>query len=185
MPQLSAPDVRFHRSYLAAMDEFRAAPDGTGRTLARDLTTYGDTWQDPAVFARYVAELNAATARAAAPPGWDVPATSLWWTEGDTFLGRLVLRHRLTDELLRFGGHIGYGVRPGARRRGHATAMLHACLPYARELGIDPVLVTCDASNLPSRKVIEAGGGVLEDEQQGKLRFWIPTGRRPVPDRRR
>jgi predicted acetyltransferase len=36
-------------------------------------------------------------------------------------------------------------------------------------------LVTCDVTNTGSRKVIEANGGVLEDERDGKLRFWVPT----------
>jgi predicted acetyltransferase len=74
------------------------------------------------------------------------------------------------------GGHIGYLVRPSARRQGHATAMLAAVLPHARAPGIDSALVTCDVDNVASRKVIMANGGVLEDELDGKLRFWVPTG---------
>lgn len=74
------------------------------------------------------------------------------------------------------GGHIGYDVRRSRRRAGHATAMLAATLPVAHRLGIDPALVTCDADNVGSRRVIEANGGVLEDERNGKLRFWLPTG---------
>jgi predicted acetyltransferase len=73
------------------------------------------------------------------------------------------------------GGHIGYDVRPSARRRGHATAMLRAALPVARGLGIESALVTCDEDNVASRKVIEANGGVFEDQRGDKLRFWIPT----------
>jgi predicted acetyltransferase len=73
------------------------------------------------------------------------------------------------------GGHIGYDVRPSARQRGHATAMLAAALPVARGLGIDRVLVTCDDDNIASRKVIEASGGVLEDQRGDKLRYWVPT----------
>lgn len=42
-------------------------------------------------------------------------------------------------------------------------------------MGIDPVLVTCDTGNAGSRRVIEAGGGVLEDERRGKLRYWVPA----------
>ena len=42
-------------------------------------------------------------------------------------------------------------------------------------MGIDPALVTCDAGNLASRKVIQANGGVVDDERHGKLRFWVPT----------
>jgi predicted acetyltransferase len=81
----------------------------------------------------------------------------------------------LTPALLEGGGHIGYDVRPSARRRGHATAMLCAALPLARGLGIESALVTCDVTNVASRKVIEAAGGILEDQRGGKLRFWLPT----------
>jgi predicted acetyltransferase len=48
-------------------------------------------------------------------------------------------------------------------------------LPIAHRLGIDPVLVTCDASNLASRKVIEGAGGEFEDQRGEKLRYWIST----------
>ncbi|TSB21636.1 GNAT family N-acetyltransferase [Streptomyces benahoarensis] len=80
------------------------------------------------------------------------------------------------DFLLAHGGHIGYDVRPTARRRGHATAMLRAALPRARVLGLDRVLITCDATNTASRKVIEACGGLFEDRRGVKLRFWVTTG---------
>lgn len=55
--------------------------------------------------------------------------------------------------------------------------MLRDVLPYAHALGLDPVLVTCDVTNIASRKVIEAAGGEFEDERDGKLRYWIRTGR--------
>ena len=85
------------------------------------------------------------------------------------------MRHRLTPLLLEVGGHIGYDVRPSARRQGHATAMLRAALPVANGLGIDPALITCDATNTGSRLVIERNGGELEDERFGKLRYWVAT----------
>ena len=107
--------------------------------------------------------------------GW-VPATTLWWVQDNAYLARIAVRHRLTDYLLEYAGHIGYDVRPSARRQGHATAMLQHMLPIARELGIEQALVTCDAANIGSRKVIEANGGRFEDERGGKLRFWVDTG---------
>ena len=58
--------------------------------------------------------------------------TVLWWVERREYLGRISIRHRLNDALLREGGNIGFEVRPGARRRGHATAMLAAALPRRR-----------------------------------------------------
>jgi hypothetical protein len=43
------------------------------------------------------------------------------------------------------------------------------------------VLVTCDTDNVGSRKIIEANGGVFEDERNRKLRFWIPTRLSSLP----
>jgi predicted acetyltransferase len=53
--------------------------------------------------------------------------------------------------------------------------MLRAALPVCRTLGIESALITCDTDNIGSRKVIEANGGVLEDERGAKLRYWVPT----------
>ncbi|WNI15485.1 GNAT family N-acetyltransferase [Actinacidiphila sp. ITFR-21] len=178
MPQLIAPDVLVHHSFLAAMAEFTADGRGTAADnsiVGRDLRIWSRRWHDPAVFAEYVAEQRAeASAKGHRPAGF-VRCTNLWWTEGEEFLGRIAVRHTLTTFLREFGGHIGYDMRPSARRRGHATAMLRAALPYAAALGIDPALLTCDTGNTASRKVIQACGGVFEDEHGGKLRFWVPT----------
>ncbi len=52
----------------------------------------------------------------------------------------------------------------------------------ARRLGLGRVMITCDASNMASRRVIEANGGDLfetfVDERFGsseKLRYFAPT----------
>ena len=119
--------------------------------------------------------LTAGRERLPRPEG-QVPTTNLWWLDGDTYLGRVQVRHRLTPSLLEVGGHIGYHVAPAHRRRGHARAMLAAALPVAAELGIDCALLTCDAGNDASRKVIEANGGLFHDQRGQKLRFWFPTG---------
>lgn len=104
-----------------------------------------------------------------------MPSTTPWWVEGEEFVGRLGLRHRLTPALRLAGGHIGYDVRPSWRGRGLASRMLHDALPIAAALGIDPVLLTCDPANIHSRRVIEKNGGVLFEEEPTTLRFWIPT----------
>jgi predicted acetyltransferase len=81
----------------------------------------------------------------------------------------------LNDALKDVGGHIGYDVRPSARRQGHATAMLAAALPIAAGLGIDPALITCDVDNRASRRVIERAGGALVSQSPRTLRFHVPT----------
>ena len=97
------------------------------------------------------------------------------WVDGENYLGRIAVRHHLNDFLADVGGHIGYDVRPSRRREGHATAMLRAVLPHAHALGIDSALVTCNTDNVGSIRVIEAAGGVFEDQRGTKLRYWVPT----------
>ncbi|MER5756727.1 GNAT family N-acetyltransferase [Streptomyces sp. NPDC002088] len=177
MPELIRPDFRLHASYVDAMRELQAegrgGPDDDS-TLGRAIREYGPRWQDPQVFAEYVDGILADAEVAGNPEGY-VPRSTFWYVDGNTYLGRVAIRHFLTPALLERNGHIGYYVRPTARRRGHATAMLRAALPLARKLGIESALITCDLDNTASRKVIEACGGVYEGARSGKLRFWVPT----------
>ena len=111
------------------------------------------------------------------PQPW-VPATMFLADVDGIIVGRVHVRHELNDQLLAVGGHIGYGVRPGFRRRGYATEMLRRALEFCRdELGLERVLVTCDDDNVGSAKVIETAGGILEnivtDRGIQKRRYWI------------
>ncbi|MDU0313275.1 GNAT family N-acetyltransferase [Phycicoccus sp. M110.8] len=179
MPELVEPDTRFHASFLRAMAGFTAEGRGSvddDSMIGRDLRTWAASWDEPGAFAAYVDELRAQALADTPRPAYMVPSTTLWWVEGEEWLGRIQLRQRLNERLLAGGGHIGYDVAPEHRRRGHATAMLRAMLAIARTRhGIVSALVTCDPDNVASRRVIEACGGVLEDERDGKLRFWVPT----------
>ena len=64
---------------------------------------------------------------------------------------------------------------PPAGARGTRRRCSRGALPWARDLGIDPALVTCDEDNIGSVRVIEAAGGVLEDVRGIKRRYWVPT----------
>jgi predicted acetyltransferase len=176
MPALVPPTTLVHRSFVEALEESAGDPM---YLLGARFTNWQADLVEPDRFATYVAEMQADALEQSPRPEGYVPATVLWYVEGDEFLGRLSIRHRLTPQLLELGGHIGYGVRPSARRRGHATDMLRAALPVARGLGIDPALITCDFDNVGSRKVIEAvmaeTGGRFEDRRSVKLRYWITT----------
>jgi len=178
MASLIRPTTRVHASFLAAMSESMAegrGVPGDATTMGQEISPYAGRWAEPVVFGDYVGWLCAQALEESPRPAGFVPSTTLWWVSADEYLGRIVIRHRLTPRLRDYGGHIGYDVRPSARRRGHATAMLAAALPVAHALGIDPALVTCDEDNIASRKVIEANGGTLEDQRGVKLRFWLST----------
>ncbi|PNI09167.1 GNAT family N-acetyltransferase [Arthrobacter sp. AFG7.2] len=169
MADLIIPDVRFHFSWLESAAEFDGArQDGAG---AEDWPL--DALEEPQEFCRFVEWLvRDALPESPRKPGY-VPCTYLWIVEGDTFLGSLAIRHELTEFLLNEGGHIGYSVRPSARRCGNAAKALADALPIARELGIPRVLLTCDEDNAGSRATIERNGGLYEDTRNGKRRYWI------------
>ena len=182
-PHLALPAIDQQASFLTALAEYHA--EGSHAELPAELLA------DPAEFGRYVAALRSGVAcpgepafylaalRGEPPPDpWPdgyVPQNAYWWVAGDEYLGRLAIRHRLTPHLLVEGGNIGYEVRPSARRRGHATAMLAASLPLAAALGIDQALLECDEDNPASRRVIEKIGGRLERRGAGSLYFLVPT----------
>jgi predicted acetyltransferase len=178
VPDLVPPTEQVRESFVAAMAEFHAEGRGPhdGTMVGREIGDWTGRWQTPEGFATFVKALRAQVREDTPRPEHWVPSTTLWWVEGVEYIGRVAIRHRLTPALREVGGHIGYDVRPTRRREGHATAMLRAALPVAHGLGIDPALVTCDATNLASRKVIEHNGGVLGDQRGVSLRFWVPTG---------
>lgn len=186
MPQLVDPQQRYQPSFLTAWREFEDAgehgSDGGGAGSLMGAWRYSgkgfdyDEVRTAAGFEALVTELLAQRDPDHPRARWLVPATMLWWVEGSEWLGRVSIRHELNATLRDVGGHIGYSVRPGARRRGHATAILAASLPVARGLGIDPALVTCDPDNVASRRTIQACGGQFVEQKSGKLHFLVPTG---------
>ena len=186
MPALVRPTVEVRGSFLAAMAEHVAAGDVPGyvnpETPFAELREHRDRWHTPEGFAGFVAwALSLADAGTPMPPGL-VPSLELWWVDGVEYLGRVSIRTPLTDALREDGGNIGYDVRPTARGRGHATAMLAAALPVAHGLGIDPALVTVAEGNAASLAVVRRNGGEVFERSGSTLKFWVPTGPTgPVP----
>jgi predicted acetyltransferase len=128
----------------------------------------------------YVAGLER-QARGVEVPAGRVPATFLVAEADGEIVGRSSIRHELNDFLRREGGHIGYGVLAGHRRRGHATEILRQSLVIARQVGVRDVLVICDEANLGSRAVIERCGGRLDAVVTGEAgtplrHYWFGGG---------
>ena len=74
-------------------------------------------------------------------------------------LGAINIRHELNEFLFKFGGHIGYGIRPTERKKGYGTMMLKFGLKFSKELNLNKVLVSCFKNNIGSKKIIEKNGG--------------------------
>lgn len=116
----------------------------------------------------------------------EVPVPSrfvLGCDQGD-IVGRVRIRYALTPSLARFGGHIGFVVLPGFRRRGYATKLLNYALADCAHAGLPRVLLTCADDNPASARTIERCGGVLHDtdviEETGlpERHYWIATSGR-------
>jgi len=113
-----------------------------------------------------------------------VANSSYWLVEGLQIVGVSNLRHSLTPSLEVVGGHIGFGVRPSARRKGVGTELLRQTIEAAVSLGLSRLLLTCDQENVGSAGVILANQGVLENEvadaETGRItrRYWIDVGGR-------
>ncbi|PKM48440.1 MAG: hypothetical protein CVV01_03490, partial [Firmicutes bacterium HGW-Firmicutes-6] len=114
-------------------------------------------------------------------PDWVVAETFLAIREADNqIVGIIDFRHSLNEFLGDYGGHIGYAVRPGERKKGYATAMLRQSLSYAKEMGLEAVMLGCYSDNGASRNIIEKCGGILTCEKlyldgNPMVIYWIKT----------
>ena len=77
-------------------------------------------------------------------------------------IGTINIRWNLTEAMKKFGGNIGYGIRPTERRKGYNKINLYLGLIESKKLGLDKVMLDCDVNNLGSDKTLKALGGVLE-----------------------
>jgi len=170
----AGPTLRLRPLRLDDETAFRAAC----QVMAAEGFTFGLALQPGMAWDAYLKILEDQRAGTGLPPGW-VPATFLVADVAGEIVGRSSIRHALNDVLAREGGHVGYGVLPGHRRRGYATAILRQSLVVARASGVDRVLVTCDDDNVGSIAVIEACGGRLDSTVQAAAggspvrRYWI------------
>ena len=79
-------------------------------------------------------------------------------------VGMINIRTALNEHLKKFGGHIGYGIRPTERGKGYNKINLYLGLQVCDEYGIDKVFMDADLENPASWKTMEALGGVRTKE---------------------
>ncbi|MGO4452651.1 GNAT family N-acetyltransferase [Arthrobacter sp. RAF14] len=174
MLTLIRPHADAYDAWKDCLEDFGDGPlDGSGfnqEAAAPDLSREG--------FDRYLEQRLTEGDTSVEPAPGRVHCSYFWIAdpEEDRILGFLAIRHDLNDFLFNYGGHIGYSVRPSARRQGAATTALAHALRLAPGLGIDDVLVTCVEDNAASRAVIEGNDGQYEDSRDGFRRYWFPVG---------
>lgn len=172
MPELILPTTHLHAAFLECRDDWGPGLHENGFGLAAD-----DDVDSSDGFATWVHRMVRLSHPAGDPCPDERHASPRWIVEDGRVLGGIALRHWFNDDI----GHIGYGVRPSARRRGLASWALGQMLGEARALGLDRVLIPCLADNVASARTIERNGGVLEgirDYQHGPVRrYWIALDR--------
>lgn len=110
------------------------------------------------IFSNYASYLNKRIAYARGeqlPKGW-TPITTYFCIENGIILGSLRVRLGSNDYINNVIGHVGYETRPSARGKGIAQFMLSH---IQKTVLTDDVIITCEPTNLASRKVIENCGG--------------------------
>jgi predicted acetyltransferase len=171
VPELIAPTARLHATWLEARADWGSGlhEDGFGLGPSHEVDS-------PAGFAAWAARLADQSDPAKTIDVGKHRCTYRWIVESDRVLGGIALRHG-SDDYVRWAGHIGYGIRPSARRRGLATWALGRMLDEARILGLDRLLAVCALDNVASVKTIERCGGVFEGIRHTKFgparRYWI------------
>lgn len=80
--------------------------------------------------------------------------------ENNVLIGVFSLKFELTDYLFKFGGHIGYAVRPSCRNKGYGNTILNEGLTIAKSYGFKEVLLVVDDDNIASEKIIIKNNGI-------------------------
>lgn len=161
MAELVLPSIRFQKSFLQAAEEYRKEFQKAGNERIKRYADLNlEKLKNNNKFGKFVDKLKAQAKGEGLPAGY-VPSSAFWLVDGEEFIGQADIRHRLTPLLRKVGGHIGYDIRPSKRKQGYGKLILKLALEKAKELRIKDVLVTCDATNIGSKKVIEANGGRL------------------------
>lgn len=95
-----------------------------------------------------------------------VPAETFFLvrTLDDKIVGMINIRLALNEKLKKFGGHIGYSIRPTERNKGYNKINLYLGLLFCQKHEIREVFMDCDKDNVASAKTIIALGGKLVRE---------------------
>ena len=168
MPRLELPSVKYLEDYKNAVKEDKLYSPEAEKIFSEDDNPL-------AKFERYRLGINLPSNR--------LPSTTLWLVDNNRFIGQLNIRHMLNDALLSFGGTIGYGVSYQNRGHGYGKLMLKLGLEYCKNvLDLRKVMITCDADNYASERVMLANGAkfaeLIEDPEKTEghkqiKKYWI------------
>jgi predicted acetyltransferase len=169
--QLLKPENKFKKTYLSAIEEYHS------EGFLNDKISVSDLKSD---FEGYIKKIEDWSLGYNLPIGFS-PQSEFWLIDNNEYIGTLKIRHLLNNETLStIGGHIGYFIRPSKRKLGYGHLILKLGLLEVSKINLEKVLITCDFSNIGSKKIIESNGGIFEGiipnpQGEDKCRYWINT----------
>ena len=166
--RLVKPQLELEEEYLSFYQEWKES----GENMVPWVIS-----KDPSDFQGMLKELSNQEKGIGVKEGW-VSDSTFWLVDNQHRVLGANIRHQLTEYLYNAGGHIGYGIRPLERWKGYATKLLELSLIEAKKLGINDVLVVCDAGNVGSERTIIKNGGrpdtdYIEEDGNVIKRYWI------------
>lgn len=171
VPELTAPTADLRHAWWQAHAEWGPGQHEDGFGL-RD----GDEVSTATGFAAWLDRLAGQSDPARTIEVGRHRCTYRWIVENGRVLGGIAVRDG-DDAYVSWAGHIGYGIRPSARRRGLGTWVLHRILDEAREQGRDRLLAVCAVDNTASIATLERCGATFDsirDTVAGPLRrYWF------------
>ncbi|MDD2839776.1 MAG: GNAT family N-acetyltransferase [Rickettsiales bacterium] len=130
-------------------------------------------------FPRYIQfQINCEKAETLEKKDW-VEADSYFICKDGKMIGEISFRKRLNVYLLTHSmGHIGYKIKYSERGKGFGTEALKLMLEKAWEEGYTELMISCREDNIPSSKVIEKNGGILNrinkiNDNEIHKEYWI------------
>lgn len=170
--KLEKPSIEHKQSYLKALREFH----DEGRYTFLDVEDVSEN------FAEFIEKVNNGKRHLHKPyADWiePVPETVLWLIKDHEFIGTLNIRHRLNWHLEKWGGHIGFIVRPSMRGKGYGKKLLQKAIPYIAHMGIERALLTIDPDDKGANKIVQFVGGKMQDtlpatdKFPSRNRYWL------------
>ena len=146
------PDIARKEDALAFVKEFRQ--HGSEINGSGGLYRYLDDYEG------WLRKLNEDRLRTANEE--NVPARTYFLVRDSDrrLIGMINIRLALNERLRRYGGHIGYSIRPTERGKGYNKINLYLGLKVCDQHGIKSVFLDADLDNPASWKTMEALGGV-------------------------
>lgn len=181
MIKLVIPSVKYKETFISAVKEMKQL-QGFISPSVKQFAEY-DLDKLEHDFDNYIVTPLIDTMNGVNLPKGFVPATEYWIIKDEQFVGRICLRHKLTEFMEKYIGHIGYMVVPSFRKQGIARLALKYVLQEAYKRGLSEVLIICEENNYISKhmllQAIKNYGGhedVFQEKNGTKmLRYWINT----------